>query len=131
VTTVLVDHNMEGQAARLWSTLASDGWLKLEPLELVTFARVGLPAASTDRLVWRFAQSQRMILLTNNRNARDADSLWRTILEESTSTSLPVLTVGDIDRMVELEYGQRSAERLVEISLYLENCLGTGRMFIP
>jgi hypothetical protein len=41
--TVLVDHNMEGQAIMLWGTLAAEGWLDLIPLRLMTFREVGLP----------------------------------------------------------------------------------------
>lgn len=52
--TVLVDHNMEGQATILWGTLATEGWLDLVPLRLVTFREVGLPVDSSDRVVWRF-----------------------------------------------------------------------------
>ena len=45
--TVLVDHNIEGQAVLLWGTLVAEGWLELLPLRLATFAEVGLPFAST------------------------------------------------------------------------------------
>jgi hypothetical protein len=69
VTVILADHNMEGQAALLWSTIAAEGWPALVPLEMVTFADVGLAVTSTDRIVWRFAQAQQVLLLTNNRNA--------------------------------------------------------------
>lgn len=72
-----------------------------------------------------------MLLLTNNRNMDDADSLELTIREESNSLSLPVLTIGAIDNMVESSYRRRCAERLVEVALYLEDYLGTGRVYIP
>jgi len=49
--TILVDHNMRGQAILLWGTLAAEGWLDLLPLRLATFADVGLPVESTDRAV--------------------------------------------------------------------------------
>lgn len=131
MTTILVDHDTEGHADLLLGTLVVEGWLDLDPLVFVTFADLGLPMTSSDRTVWRLAQSQRMLLLTNNRNMDDVDSLELTIREESTGVSLPVLTVGDIDRMVEPEYRARCAERLVEIALYLGNYLGTGRILIP
>jgi len=31
--TVLVDHNMEGQAVLLWGTLAAEDWLEVVPLK--------------------------------------------------------------------------------------------------
>ena len=124
VTAVLVDHNMEGHAQLLWGTLAAEGWLDLVSLRMVTLTEAGLPVDAPDRVVWRFAQAQQMLLLTNNRNARGVDSLGQTIHNESTPSSLPVLTVGNLERMVESEYRAQCAERLVEIALYPERYLG-------
>ena len=53
--TILVDHDIEGQAALLWTTLATEGWLDLGVFQLVTFREVELALDSTDRVVWRFA----------------------------------------------------------------------------
>jgi hypothetical protein len=122
---------MEGQAALLWDMLVAEGWPDLVPLTLATFKEVGLPLRSSDREVWRFAQSQHMLLLTNNRNMDDADSLEITIREESTAASLPVLTVGNLDRINDSEYRRRCAERLVDIVLDLNRHLGVGRLCIP
>lgn len=115
----------------LWGTLAVEDWLALCPLQLVTFAHVGLPLDSSDRTVWRFAQAQEMLLLTHNRNMRGEDSLEQTIREENTSTSLPVLTIGRVERLREGSYRERCAIRLVEIGLQVEYYLGAGRIFIP
>jgi hypothetical protein len=131
MTIVLVDHNMEGQAVLLWGTLATEGWLELVPLQLVTFAEIGLSLESNDRAVWRLAQARRMLLLTDNRSMKGADSLEQTIREESSSSALPVLTIGNVSRLDEQEYRERCARRLVEIILDLEHYLGTGRVFIP
>lgn len=129
--TVLVDLNMEGHAVLLWGTLAAEGWLDLVPLQLVTFPEVGLSFESSDRVVWRFAQSQRLLLLTDNRNMKGADSLEQTIREENTPSALPVLTMGSVGRLDEREYRERCAHRLAEIVLDLEYYLGSGRLFIP
>ena len=56
----------------LWGALAAEGRLDLCALPFATFAHVGLPIDSSDRDVWRFAQTQGMILLTHNRNMRGA-----------------------------------------------------------
>jgi predicted nuclease of predicted toxin-antitoxin system len=129
--TVLVDHNIEGQAIALWGTLSAAGWLELVPLRMVTFVQVDLPSESSDREVWRFAQEHGMILLTSNRRMREADALEQTIREENTTASLPVLTIGNVRRMVEKAYRERCAARLLEIALDLESYLGAGRIFIP
>jgi hypothetical protein len=39
--TILVDHNLKGQALLLWGTLAAEGWFTLLPLHLLTFEDVG------------------------------------------------------------------------------------------
>jgi hypothetical protein len=122
---------MEGHATVLWGVLSVDGWLELVPLDLVTLRQVGLSRDSTDREVWRFAQSQEMLLLTNNRNSDGADSLEATIREESTLMSLPVLTVGNLDRLGDIRYRRRCAARILDIVLDLPNYRGTGRIFIP
>jgi len=51
----------------LWGALGAEGWLELLSMRLVTFAEVGLSQDSNDRVVWRFAQKEGMILLTANR----------------------------------------------------------------
>jgi hypothetical protein len=69
--------------------------------------------------------------LTDNRNRRGEDSLEQTIREENSITSLPVLTIGNVARIVEQAYREQCVVRLVEIVLDLANYLGTGRLFIP
>jgi predicted nuclease of predicted toxin-antitoxin system len=127
----LSDHDIEGYAQLLWGTLASVGWLDLIHLELTTFREIDLPVSSNDRQVWRFAQANNFILITNNRNMKDETSLERTIREENRLNSLPVLTIGNIERLADLAYRERCADVLVEISLDLENHLGRGRIYIP
>jgi hypothetical protein len=129
--TVLADHNLEGQAVLLWGTLAAEGWLALLPLRLVMFHEVGLPAESTDRDVWRYAQTHQMVLLTGNRRKKGADSLEQVIREESTSTSLPVITVARVNRLDERAYREQCSSRLIEIMLDIEKYVGVGRIFIP
>jgi hypothetical protein len=129
--TVLVDHNLEGHARRLWDVLTAEGWLDLLPLRMTTLQAAELPANADDRVVWRYAQEHGMLLLTGNRNMDGDDSLEQTVREENTSTSLPVITISRIDSLRESAYRIRCARRLVEIVLYLEQYLGAGRLYIP
>jgi len=131
MSVILVDHDIEGQAVMLWRMLCADGWAELIPLDMILFAQVSLPENSSDREVWRFAQKNGMILLTGNRRMVEEDSLERTIREENTPTSLPVLTIGRVKRMMERSYRERCEIRLVEIVLDMDNYLGTARIFIP
>jgi hypothetical protein len=129
--TVLADHNLEGQAVLLWGTLATEGWLTLLPLRLVMLHEVGLPTDSTDRDVWRYAQTHQMVLLTGNRRKKGVDSLEQVIREENTPTSLPVITVARVNRLDERAYRERCSSRLIEIMLDIESYVGVGRIFIP
>lgn len=128
---ILADHNLEGQAILLWGTLATEGWLELLPLQLMTLRDVGLPAASSDREVWRFVQAQQMLLLTGNRRMKGSDSLEQTIREENLATAFPVITIGSAERLDERTYREQCASRLVEIILDIETYRGAGRLFIP
>jgi predicted nuclease of predicted toxin-antitoxin system len=128
---VLVDYNLTGYVVLFQGTLAAEGWLELLSICFVTLQEAGLAADSNDRIIWRFAQSNQMLLLTANRNAKCKDSLEQTIREESNSTSLPVITIGNLDRLVEREYREQCSARLADIVLSIENYLGVSRLFIP
>jgi hypothetical protein len=129
--TILIDHDIEGQAMLLWDSLSLEGWPDVLPLRFIRFTQVDLPINSPDRVVWRFAQENNMVLLTGNRRMREADSLERTLREENNSHALPVITIGRVQRMIERPYRVRCLVRLLEILLELENYRGTARIFIP
>ncbi len=90
----LVDHNLEGHSLLLAGNIASLGWLDLLPIRFVIFEEIELAVTSNDRVVWRFAQANKMILLTANRSMRGKNSLEQVMREENTSNSLPVITIG-------------------------------------
>lgn len=49
--TILVDHNIEGQARRLWGMILAEGWLALMPMRMVTLATAGLAGDATTRRI--------------------------------------------------------------------------------
>jgi predicted nuclease of predicted toxin-antitoxin system len=100
----LVDRNIEGYATLLLGTLTVGRWLELVPIDFVFLEDIGLDITSSDRVIWRFAQANQMILFTANRSGKGIDSLEQTIQEENTQDSLPVITLGNTDRMVDFEY---------------------------
>jgi hypothetical protein len=52
--------------------------------------------------------------------------------EENTPISLPVVTIGNIDRlMAESGYRERCIDRLVDIVIDIEDYQGARRIFIP
>ena len=129
--TILVDKNIEGQALLLWRMLSMEGWPELLSMELALFSQVGLRENSNDREVWQFAQNNRMILLTANRNMKGKDSLEQIIREANTATSLPVLTIGNVDGLSNADYREDCITRWLEIVADIENYLGARRIYIP
>ncbi|MBW4479206.1 MAG: ACP S-malonyltransferase [Tolypothrix brevis GSE-NOS-MK-07-07A] len=127
----LIDHNLKGQAALLWGTIAAEGWLEIVPIRFVTFDQVNLSDDSSDYIVWQFCQTKQMILITANRNMKGTDSLEQMIREENTATSLPIVTIGSKERLDERVYRERCATRLIEILFDINNCMGVGRLYIP
>lgn len=128
----LIDHNLKGHALIFFGAIASQGWLDIVPIQFVTFAQMKLPIDSDDRRVWQLAQENQMILLTANRSMKDKDSLEQVMREENTPTSLPVITIGNADRLLnESEYRERCVERLIQIVLDIDDYRGCRRIFIP
>jgi hypothetical protein len=128
----LVDHNLRGHAVLLSGSILNGGWLDWVPIRFVTFDEMSLPINSDDREVWQLAQLNQMILLTANRSMKGENSLEQVMREEITSASLPVITIGDPDRLLsEPEYRERCAIRLVEIVLDVDGYRGVSRLFIP
>ena len=128
----LVDHNLRGHSVVLAGSLAASGWLELISIRFVLFEEVGLAVTSDDRVVWQYAQNNQMILITANRSMKGKDSLEQVMREENTPTSLPVVTIGNIDRlMTEPEYRERCVDRLVDIVVDSEDYQGARRIFIP
>ncbi|RUT10282.1 hypothetical protein DSM106972_007770 [Dulcicalothrix desertica PCC 7102] len=127
----LVDYNLDGYALVFLGILTKLGWLELVLIRFVTFREVGLLMNSSDRIVWRYAQSNGMIILTANRNMKGDDSLEQVMREENTEDSFPVVTISDLTRLDEFDYRERCVDRLIEIALDIENYMGVGRLFIP
>jgi predicted nuclease of predicted toxin-antitoxin system len=129
--TFLVDYNLDGYALIFLGILTKLGWLEFAPIRFVTFREAGLSMDSSDRIVWRYAQAHQMIILTANRNMKGEDSLEQVMREENTEISLPVVTIGNLDRFTETDYRERCVERLMEIVLDIDQYKGAGRLFIP
>ncbi len=128
----LVDHNLGGHAEILLGNIASQGWLELLPIRFVTFKEMNLSIESNDRVVWRTAQANQMILLTANRSMKGEDSLEQVLREENSVDSFPVITIGDADRfLADRAYRNRCVDRILEVVLDIQTWMGIGRLFIP
>ena len=128
----LIDHNLEGHAVLLLGSIVNQGWLELLPIRFVTFKEIELSIDSSDRVVWRFAQENQMILLTANRSMKEEDSLEQVMREENTPTSLPVVTIANAERVLkDPSYRDRCVDKILEIVLYIDNYKGVSRLFVP
>jgi len=128
----LIDHNLKGHALVFFGAIASQGWLDIVSVQFVTFTELDIPTDTDDRTVWRLAQENQMILLTANRSMKGKDSLEQVMREESTSASLPVVTISNADRLLsDPDYRSRCVESFVETVLSIESYRGTQRIFIP
>lgn len=128
----LIDHNLKGHALIFFGAIASQGWLDIVPMQFVTFSEMELSIDSDDRVVWRSAQENQMILLTANRSMKGKDSLEQVMREENTSASLPVITISNANRLLtDSEYRGRCVESLIEIVLDIDSYRGARRIFIP
>ena len=130
---ILSDHNCEGQAEAIFNALRYRGFFPLVPMTLVQFRDVGLDISADDLEVWQFCQKNGDLLLTGNRTASDGvKSLEYSIHQHLKEDSLPVITIGNLDRvMADPVYCWRCAENLVEIALDVDKVRGTPRLYIP
>jgi len=116
----------------LSGNIASQGYLELLPIRFITFEEAALSVTSDDRVVWRFAQANQMLLLTANRSMKGKNSLEKVMREENTSTSLPIVTIGDAERVLtDPDYRNRCVDRLIEIIFDIDDYRGSRRLFIP
>jgi hypothetical protein len=132
---LLADNDAEGHVGILVRVLMSETWIAFWNdlgLAVVLFEDLGLHRDARDAEVWRTCQREQVVLITNNRNADDPDSLERTIREENRSDSLPVFTLANPEQIrVDRAYAERTALRLLEYLTYLDDARGAGRLFLP
>ena len=114
---IVADANVEGHVEYLVNRIVAGDWLPYwnhMGIVLESFANIGLVDRSPDDMVWRTCQSERLVLITANRNHDGANSLEATIVSEGTDASLPVFTIANADRvMLEGEYAERVIARLI------------------
>jgi predicted nuclease of predicted toxin-antitoxin system len=129
--TILVDHDLEGMDVFLAAGLRETGWDQLIRFEFKRLRDYGLPDRLSDQEIWRFAQQQRLLIVTNNRNNDGEHSLEATIQQENFAEALPVVTISDKNLLARADYRDRVATRLAEIVIYRETYQGAGRLFAP
>lgn len=133
---ILSDENCDGYADKILRAFRRLGFDEILELEFINFGDTELERGTKDEDVWRFCQARGYILLTNNRTAKDkAESLEMVLRRFATDAIIPVLTIGDPERVLnDSIYCSDCAETIAEIVWEMQehrHYYGTPRIFIP
>jgi hypothetical protein len=134
---LLADLNVQGHLGYLRHLLEGLGlWTVLDAIgiELVTFAHLQWPVDLNDRALWTQCQHDGWILLTDNRNADDRDSLQATLVDSWQPGKLPVLTLSSKTKFERsAEYRERVAVDVAELlfGIVQGEYRDRDRIFVP
>ena len=154
--SILVDHNIEDQGRLIWNAVPLEEWAAFQIDQFYELPELGIAVEASDREIYRFLQSRRMMLLTGNRNNKGPDALesvlkedstrpperrarrrrWdaleSVLKEDSTPDSLPVVTIADVERVTfDAQYRFACATRLQEIAWLIDIYRAVPRLYIP
>jgi hypothetical protein len=132
---ILADINAEKHLRAILAVCDSDAWRdfwRRLGLSVESFPALGLSYDAPDTAIWKVCQRENLVLITGNRNDDGPDSLEAVIRRENPPESLPVITLGDPDRVLrDRLYGEMAAEQLLEYLTRIDEFLGTGRLYVP
>jgi Domain of unknown function (DUF5615) len=135
VKGILADVHMDSYVDALVREMQSEYWIELWRnlgVALYHFEDFGLTPTSSDLEIWRCCQEEELVLITDNRNKRSADSLEATIQLFNTPNSLPVFTIGSLTRLRRSrEYAEEVVEQLYAYLLDIDRVRGAGRLYLP
>lgn len=135
MTGILADINIQGHVDLLVVLMKAEPWkLFWDHLHLhyFHFADVGLVPDAPDSLIWTTCQRLELVLITENRNKNDPDSLEAAIQTLNEATSLPVFTIANVPRLrASREYADRIIDTLLDALLRIDTLRGTGRLYLP
>ena len=132
---IISDVNIQGQVDLLVVLMQAEPWRVFWDhlrLSYFHFADIGLLPSSLDSIVWQTCQDNELILITDNRNQSDADSLESTIRARNTPASWPVFTIANAWQLcASRSYADRVIETLLDSLQQIENLRGAGRLYLP
>jgi hypothetical protein len=135
VKGILADANIGGPIEALVHQMQSSTWIEVWTalgLEFKRFEDLGLSPDSSDLLIWQTCQAEQLILITDNRNKKSADSLEATIQQYNQPDSLPVLTISSMAAFGNNRtYAEKVLEHLYDYLLRIDELRGTGRLYLP
>ena len=135
VKGILADVNAIGDVEYLVQRMQSEPWREFWlhlGLVLWHFEDFGLSSESPDSEIWQTCQTERLILVTDNRNNDSADSLEATIRRCIRPDSLLVFTISNKDRFsASSEFADKVVAKFYTYLIDLDAVLGTGRLYLP
>ena len=135
VRGLLADANAEGHFRAIIDVCRSPQWRTVWDglgIDAFEFAELKIDRKTPDLELWHLCQRERLVLITGNRNAAGATSLDTAIRQYSKLQSLPVMTIADMDRLLnDRTYLAAAVERLLEFLLEMDRHVGSGRLYIP
>lgn len=135
VKGILADANNVGQIEYLVQRMQAESWAAFWSdlgLELRRFEDVGLAANASDLEIWQRCQEQQLILVTDNRNADEPNSLEAVIRSHNRPESLPVFTIARLNRLLgDRLYAERVVVAFYEYLQRIDTLRGTGRLYLP
>ncbi len=132
---ILADVHMgpyvESLVRQMQSDYWADFWNEIK-VQLYQFEDVGLAPEATDMEIWDCCQAEQLVLVTNNRSQHTDDSLETAIRTLNTPTSLPVFTIGNLDRLrASRSYAEAVVEQFYDYLLDIDRVRGAGRLYLP
>ncbi|OWK43419.1 hypothetical protein FRUB_03018 [Fimbriiglobus ruber] len=103
-------------------------------IEFVTFPDRGLDRHMGDRDLWNYCQANDLVLLTENRNHENENSLDATIQDSWREGRLPVLTLANKGRFENSpKYAEQVAKDMAELlfTIFHEGVRDRPRIFVP
>lgn len=116
---LLADVNVQGHLQYLVNLLQAMGLsavLEELDLRLATFLDLGLDRRMEDRPLWEYCQQEGWVLLTDNRNHENEDSLQATLDDSWHEGHLPLLTISNKGRFEDnRNYADKMAEDVATV----------------
>ncbi|MFZ4664710.1 MAG: DUF5615 family PIN-like protein [Caldilineaceae bacterium] len=129
---ILSDENCAGQVEAIWQAFERLGYRELLAVKLLTWEEAGLAKRATDETVWRFCQDHQCLLITGNRTGKDGVKALEFVIRQLvTPTSLPVLTIANLNRVLpDQQYCDTCAHQLANIIADIEKYRGVTRLYL-
>ncbi len=134
---LLADVNVQGHLPYLKRLMDGLGLLPIlneMGITLATFPDCGLDRHLHDRDLWNYCQANAWVLLTDNRNHEDENSLNAVIQDSWHEGHFPVLTLANKGKFEHSEiYASRVAEDVAEllVSIFHDRVRNVPRIFVP